>query len=118
MNSKEKIFVLTPITNAGSPNVAENGHNRGALVWFKEKSTNLSKGAIETISASWKDGTKKQQNILLKEFSEFCAKRNEDLIQATVEIGIDFLTEYCNTGISNSSVNSARNSININHQTC
>ena len=114
----ENIFVLTPITNAGSPNVAENGHNCGAVVWFKQKITNLSKGAIETLSASWRDGTEKQHNSLLKEFIEFCAKRNEDLIQATVEIGIDFLTEYCNTGISNSSVNSARNSININHQTC
>lgn len=90
--------------------MAKNENNCGTHIWFKKKSTYLSKRAIENISGSWRHGTKKRHNSFLKEFIEFCAKRNEDVIQATVEIGIKFLTEYYNTGVGKTSVNYTQSS--------
>ena len=86
--------------------MAKNLHNCG-----QEKHTNLSKGATEVISVSWRDGTEKRYNSHIKEFIGFCAKRMEDPIQATVEIGIEFLTKYYITGTGNSSVNFARRTL-------
>ena len=46
-----------------------------------------------------------------KKVVKFCRERYTDPIQATTEIRIEFLTEYFKTGVSYSSVNSARSAL-------
>ena len=55
--------------------------------------------------------TEKQYNRHIKKVVEFCAKRNEDTIQATDKTRIEFLTEYYDAGVGYSSVNSERSAL-------
>ena len=82
--------------------------NCDTFVRFTEKHKKFFKKVVEIISTSWRDGTEKRCKSHIKKFVEFCAKRNEDPIPATDEIGIKFLKKYHNTGVGYSSVNSAR----------
>ena len=54
---------------------------------------------------------KKGYNSHVERFVKFCRERYTDPIQATTEMGIEFLTEYFKTGVGYSSVNSARSAL-------
>ena len=96
------------VARSESPNVATDGHDCGTLIGFLQKSSTLSKAAIEIISASWRQGTEKRYNGHIKRFVDFCHKQQADPLYATTETGIEFLTEYFNTVVGYSAVNSAR----------
>ena len=68
-------------------------HTGGSFVRLLAESKSLSRDALEILSASWRVGTGKRYN------------------QATTEMGIEFLTEYFNTGVGYSSVNSVRSGL-------
>ena len=55
--------------------------------------------------------TEKQYNSHIKKIVDFCAKRNEDTIQATDKTRIEFLTEYYDAGVGYSSVNFERSAL-------
>ena len=50
-------------------------------------------------------------NSHIKIFVKFCREKYTDLIQTTIEMGIEFLTEYFKTGLGYSSVNFARSTL-------
>ena len=52
-------------------------------------------------------GTGKRYDTHIERFVRFFRERYTDPIQATTEMGIEFLTEYFKTGVGYSSVNSA-----------
>ena len=56
-------------------------------------------------------GTEKTFHSHVERFAKFCRERYTDPIQTTIEIGIEFLTEYFKTGVGYSSVNSARSAL-------
>ena len=89
----------------------KDGHDCGTLIGFLQKSSTLSKAAIEIISTSWRQGTEKRYYGHIKRFVDFCHKRQADPLCATTETGIEFLTEYFNTGVGYSAVNSARSAL-------
>ena len=91
--------------------MAKDGHDCGTLIEFLQKSSTLSKAVIEIISASWRQGIEKCYNRYIKLFVDFCHKRQADPLCATTETGIEFLTEYFNTGVGYSAVNSARSAL-------
>ena len=101
---QEITSATTTVTRSESPNVAKDGHDCGTLMGFLQKSSTLSKAAIEIISASQRQGTEKR-------FADFCHKRQADPLCATTETGIEFLTKYFNTGVGYSAVNSARSTL-------
>ena len=78
---------------------------------FLQKTSTLSKATIEIKSASWRPGTEKRYNMHIKRFVDFCHKRQADLLCATTETSIEFLTIYFNTGVGYSAVNSARSEL-------
>ena len=71
----------------------------------------MSIDALEILSASWRMGTEKRYNSHVERFVKFCRERYTDPIQATTEMGIEFLTEYFKTGVGYSSVSSARSAL-------
>ena len=75
------------------------------------ESKSLPRDALEILSASWRVGTGKRYNSHVERFVKFCLERYTKSIQATTEMGIEFLTEYFKTGVDYSSVNSARSAL-------
>ena len=55
--------------------------------------------------------TGKRYNSHVKRFVQFCLERYTDPIQATMEMGVEFLTDYFKTGVGYRSVNSARSAL-------
>ena len=89
----------------------KDGHDCGTLIGFLQKSSTLSKAAIEIISTSWRQGTEKRYYGHIKRFVDFCHKRQADPLCAITKTGIEFLNEYFNTGVGYSAVNSARSAL-------
>ena len=83
-------------------------YDGGSFVRLFAESKLMSRDALEKLSASWRMGTEKRYNSHVERFVPFCRERFTDPIQATTEMGIEFLTEYFKTGVGYSSVNSAR----------
>ena len=86
-------------------------HAGGSFVRLFAESKSMSRDALEILSASWRMGTEKRYNSHVERFVKFCRERYTDPIQATTEMGIEFLTEYFKTGVGYSSVNSARSAL-------
>ena len=86
-------------------------HAGGSFVRLFAESKSMSRDALEILSASWKMGTEKMYDAHVERFVKFCRERYTDPIQATTEIGIEFLTEYFTTGVGYSLVNSARSAL-------
>ena len=89
----------------------KNEYAGGPFVRLFGESKSLSRNAFEILSASWRMGTGKRYNFLVERFVKFCRERYTDPIQATTEMGIEFLTEYFKIGVGYSSVNSERSAL-------
>ena len=63
--------------------------------------------------ASWRAGTKKQYGTYLKKWKRFCAERNINWLNATVEQGIDFLAQLFEQNLSYSAIITARSALSI-----
>ena len=86
-------------------------HAGGTFARLFAESKSLPRDALEILSASWRVGTGKRYNSHVERFVKFFRERYNDPIQATTEMGIEFLTEYFITGVGYSSVNSARSAL-------
>ena len=93
--------------------MAKDGHDCGTLIGLLQKSSTLSKAAIEIISASWRQGTEKRYNRHIKRIVDFCHKRQADPLCATTEPGIEFSTKFFNAEVGYSAVNSARSALSF-----
>ena len=82
LNSRKSLLQL-PVARSESPNVAKDGHDCATLIGFLQKSSTMSKAAIEIISASWRQGTEKCYNGHIKRFVDFYHKRQADPLCAT-----------------------------------
>ena len=80
-------------------------HAGGPFVRLFAESKSLSRDALEILLASWRVGTGKRYNSHVERFVKFFRERYTDPIQATTEMGIEFLTEYFKTGVGYNSVN-------------
>ena len=52
----------------------------------------LSKESIDIIMSSWRSNTSKKYNTYIKQWIEFCEKSSTDIQNATIKVGLDFLT--------------------------
>ena len=86
-------------------------HVGGPFVRLFAESKSLPRDALEILSPSWRVGTGKRYNSHVERFVKFCRERYTDPIQATTEMGIEFLNEYFKTGVGYSSLNSARSAL-------
>ena len=108
LNSRKSLLVNTL---PGTSNMEKDEHAGGSFVRLFAESKSLSRYALEILSASWRVETGKRYNSHVERFVKFCRERYTDPIQATTEMGIEFLTEYFKTGVGYSSVNSARSAL-------
>ena len=83
-------------------------HAGGPFVRLFVENKSLSRDALEILSALWRVETGKRYNSDVKRFVKFCREWYTNFIQATIEMGREFLTEYFKAGVGYSSVNSAR----------
>ena len=88
-------------------------HVGGPFVRLFAESKSLSGDALEIVSASWGVGTRKRYNSHIERFAKLkvCRERYTDPVQATTEMGTEFLTEYFKTEVGYSLVNSARSAV-------
>ena len=76
--------------------------------WMME----LSSQAQDIVMSSWSSGTTKSYNTYLKQWAEFCTSKNIDASQATVNVGIEFLTYlFTDKKLGYSAINSARSAL-------
>ena len=62
--------------------------------------SNVSEKAAESILPTWRGGMQKQYNMYIKKWKLFCHKRDKDYLQAPTEVGLYFLTELVEQGLS------------------
>ena len=79
---------------------------------------NLTKKSLSTdsqdiILASWRKGTSKQYHTYIKKRTEFCSSRGIHYQEASIEVGIEFLTSLYKSGIEYSAINTARSALLI-----
>ena len=71
----------------------------------------LQESTVEIIMSSWRDSTKEKYNIYLKKWIEYCGQNSINPFNATTYDGLSFLTKMFQSGISYSSINSARSAL-------
>ncbi|XP_071949188.1 uncharacterized protein [Antedon mediterranea] len=71
-------------------------------------SKGFTSGTIEIILASWRAGTKVQYQTMANRWFEFCERKNCDIISPHVTLPLEFLSDMFNSGLSYSSINTAR----------
>ena len=68
----------------------------------------LSESATSLILQSWRKGTKQQYKPFITKWEQYCCQRKINPFSATIEHGINFLAELCQTEIGYSALNTAR----------
>lgn len=84
-----------------------------SIIRTKIERYNISDTAKDVIMASWREGTKKQYCTYLDKWKRFCAERNINWLNATVEQGIDFLAQLFEQKLSYSAINTARSALSV-----
>ena len=64
--------------------------------------------SIEIIESSWRDSTRSQYQVHLQKWLQFCMTRDCDIISPPLPRALDFLSFLFDSGLSYSSINSAR----------
>ena len=66
--------------------------------------------AAALVMGSWRNSTQKQllYKPYIKRWKQYCSKRKMDPFSASVETGVNFLTELYHTGVGYSAINTAR----------
>ena len=71
----------------------------------------ISQSAAKLLLASWRGGTKKQYDVYIKKWTEFCAERQANQFYPLVVDVLDFLTELYEKGFTYSAINTARSAL-------
>ena len=61
--------------------------------------------------ASWREGTKVQYDTYIRKWVDYCKQAKCDLVSPPVSVAFDFLTSLFDTGLSYSSINTARSAL-------
>ena len=64
--------------------------------------------SIEIIESSWRDSTRSQHQVYLQKWQHFCMAKACDIIAPPLPQALDFLSFLFDSGLSYSSINSAR----------
>ena len=84
-----------------------------SIIRTKIERYNISDTAKDVFIASWREGSKKQYCTYLGKWKRFCAERNINWLNATVEQGIGFLAQLFEQKISYSAINTARLALTV-----
>lgn len=71
----------------------------------------MNNSAQHIIIQSWRDGTKKQYQVYLKKWADFCIARGRDPLHLDLHSGIEFLTSLFQQGLRYSALNTARSAL-------
>ena len=94
-----------------SPSVSKTGAPDVPLVWRSLESQGISTDASRIIMQSWRSGTTNQYQTYHKKWESFCCRRNINLLQATLQDGINLLGDLFATGVGYSCINTARSAL-------
>jgi integrase len=61
--------------------------------------------------ASWRSGTQRQYGVYIRKWKKFCSQRKVNYLRASVGLGLDFLAELFEGGLSYSTINTARSAL-------
>ena len=104
---------ITNITKRNPLLVQDVATSGMSIIRTKTERYNISDAAKDVIMASWREGTKKQNCTCLDKWKQFCAERNINWLNATVEPGIDFLAQLFEQKLSYSAINTARSALSV-----
>ena len=94
-----------------SPSPQEAGTAYLSCIREKLSQQGLSQDAVTIILASWRDGTRSQyQKHLLKWFA-YCKDKSCNILSPPVAVALDFLATLFHSGLSYSSINTARSAL-------
>ena len=82
-----------------------------SLIRKNLESQGHSQASIKVILASWRTGTNSQYQSYINKWRKFCEQRKCDCISPPLTHAVDFLAMLYNSGLSYSSVNTARSAL-------
>lgn len=71
----------------------------------------FSRKTVGVLMASWRSSTKKQYQSFIKRWIQYCNKRKISFLQPDLDDALQFLTDLFETGLSYSSLNTARGAL-------
>lgn len=71
----------------------------------------FSRKTVAILMASWRSSTKKQYQSFIKRWIQYCNKRKISFVQPDLDDVLQFLTELFESGLSYSSINTARGAL-------
>ena len=71
----------------------------------------MSQDAVTIILASWRDGTKSQYQTHLLKWFAYCKDKSCNILSPPVAVALDFLATLFHSGLSYSSINTARSAL-------
>ena len=98
----------TSNTNTCTPSSQE--HVSSCLFTVQQQLAGLgfTERSIKVITASWREGTTAQYQFHLRKWIEFCKEKNCSVLSPDLPVGLDFLSMLHESGLSYSTVNTAR----------
>ena len=98
----------TSNTNTCTPSSQE--HVSSCLFTVQQQLAGLgfTERSIKVITASWREGTTAQYQSHLRKWIEFCKEKNCSVLSPDLPVGLDFLSMLHESGLSYSTVNTAR----------
>ena len=110
-SQKETDTVPSSTARPGTPTSPEASTSSMSLVRESLGNRGLSESATSLIMQSWRMGTKQQYKPFISKWEQYCSTRQIDPFYATIEQGINFLTELYQTGMGYSALNTARSAL-------
>ena len=95
-------------TNSQSPFCLETGAYFMQSVRNSYRKRGFSKNATNIIMSSWRSSTKREYQVHISKWIQFCSRRKIDSISVSVQDVIEFLTNEYEKGLSYSSINTSR----------
>ena len=94
-----------------SPSPQEAGTTYLSCIREKLSQQGLSQDAVTIILASWRDGTKSQYQTHLLKWFAYCKDKRCNILSPPVAVALDFLATLFHSGLSYSSINTARSAL-------
>lgn len=109
--SKEKRHDIYAAQSSDSFTAENSETNDMSCVRKRYREQGFSRKTVGVLMASWRSSTKKQYQSFIKRWIQYCNKRKISFLQPDLDDALQFLTDLFETGLSYSSLNTARGAL-------
>ena len=111
MQTVKQSSASSNMPNTVTPPAQEAGTSHLSCVRERFLTSGISERSVDIMMASWREGTKVQYDTYIRKWVDYCKQAKCDLVSPPVSVAFDFLTSLFDTGLSYSSINTARSAL-------